>query len=70
MFNKILQISSVYCPIYNVGSDVSKKLHEIAEVIAMEYGVKCQYNITNNNVVDRYVPDISKLRNLYKKGTP
>jgi len=65
---KILQVSSINCPIYNVGSDVSKKLHEIAEEIAMEYGVECQYNITNNNVVDRYVPDINKLKLLFSKS--
>ncbi len=63
---KILQISEIDCPIYNVGSDESRKLHEIAEEIAMEYGVDCSYNITNNNIIDRYVPDITKLKKILK----
>ena len=66
---KILQISSIDCPIYNVGSDESKKLHEIAEEIAIKYGVDCSYHITNNNIIDRYVPDTNKLKSLYKKET-
>jgi dTDP-glucose 4,6-dehydratase len=63
---KILQLSEIVCPIYNVGSDESRKLHEIAEEIAMEYGVDCSYNITNNNIIDRYVPDITKLKKILK----
>ena len=62
----ILQISSIDYPIYNVRFDESKKLHEIAKEIAIEYGVNCSYNITNNNIIDRYIPDISKLKNISK----
>ena len=62
---KILLVSSPLCPIYNVGSDDSKKLHEIAEEIAIKFGVKCQHNIKSDSIeIDRYVPDVSKLNKL------
>ena len=64
----ILQVSSIDCAIYNVGSDESKKLHEIAEEIAKRYGVKCKHNIKQSSIeIDRYVPDISKLNKLLVK---
>ena len=65
---KILQVSNPDCPIYNVGSDKSITLHELAETIAKKYKVDWQHNITNlNNVIDRYVPNINKLKKLLSK---
>lgn len=62
---KILLKSSSACPIVNVGSDKSEKIHEVAQKIAKQYGVKCIYNIEDENqVLDRYVPNIKKLNSL------
>ena len=65
---KILSESEPLCPIYNVGSDKSITLHELAETIAKKHGVGWQHNITNQEVViDRYVPNIDKLKALLSR---
>ena len=62
---KILLTSSTKCPIYNVGSEKVEKIHEVAQRIANDFGVKCVFNITDNDLVlDRYVPDVKKLNSL------
>ena len=62
---KILLKSSLDCPIYNLGSDKSEKLHEVAQRIANQYGVKCIYNLIDEKLIlDRYVPNINKLKIL------
>lgn len=62
---KILLKSSLDCPIYNLGSDKSEKLHEVAQRIANLYGVKCIYNLSDEKLIlDRYVPNINKLKIL------
>lgn len=65
---KILQVSTPQCPVYNVGSNKSISLHELAEIIALKYKVEFQHNITDfNNVLDRYVPNVNKLHRLLNK---
>lgn len=64
---QILLISSPKCPIFNVGSDKAEKIHEVAQKIANQYNVDCNYNITDPYcVIDRYVPNINKLKQLLK----
>lgn len=65
---KILPESEPLCPIYNVGSDKSITLHELAETIAKKHGVGWQHNITHQDrVIDRYVPNINKLKALLSR---
>jgi dTDP-glucose 4,6-dehydratase len=65
---KILFESGQDCPIYNVGSDQSISLHELAETIANKYGVKSKHNILDqDNIIDRYVPNIDKLKALLNR---
>ena len=66
MVNSLIEValhSKPQCPIYNVGSDLPISIFSLAQNIADEYNVKV---VTKNNidfnVVDRYVPDISKLK--------
>lgn len=61
---KILFDSNPCCPIYNVGSDNPEKLHEVAQKIAKKYGVKCDFKIDNNLILDRYIPNTNKLKSL------
>ena len=61
---KILFISKPTCPIYNVGSDKIEKIHEVALDIAKKFGVRCEFKIDYNLILDRYVPDINKLKLL------
>jgi nucleoside-diphosphate-sugar epimerase len=62
---KILQISSIDCPIYNVGSDVQISLYELAKSISSNFGVKCEFlNYNDKIIIDRYVPNINKLKQL------
>lgn len=63
---KILLVSSPLCPIYNVGSDETISINELAKKISEEYSVK--YNspyLNNNDVIDRYVPNVNKLKKLF-----
>ncbi len=65
---KILKISTPKCPIYNVGSNKSIALHELAEIIAHRYKVDFRHNISDMNyVLDRYVPNVDKLDRLLNK---
>ena len=57
--------SSPNCPIFNVGSDVQVSLYELAQNIADIYGVEYQFkNFDDSKVIDRYVPNVDKLKNL------
>ena len=62
---KIALASNPDCPVYNVGSDIPISIFELAEKIAKKYSVKVitRDNINFNNI-DRYVPDISKLKSI------
>ena len=64
----ILQISSTKCPIYNVGSDQEISIVELAKKIAQEYSVNYSCpNLNDNVVIDRYVPNVDKLKKLLNK---
>ena len=57
--------SNPNCPIFNVGSDVQVSLYELAQNIADIYGVEYQFkNFDDSKVIDRYVPNVDKLKNL------
>jgi hypothetical protein len=59
----ILLISEPSCPIYNVGSDKIEKIHKVVLGFIKKYGVKCEFEIDDNLILDRYVPYINKLTN-------
>lgn len=62
---KIALVSNPDCPVYNVGSDIPTSIFDLAKQIAEKYSVKV---ISKNNIdfskIDRYVPDISKLKSI------
>ncbi len=62
---KILQISSTKCPILNVGSDTIISIEELAKKIANDYNVNYSCpNLNQNIILDRYVPNVTKLKML------
>jgi len=66
---KILQTASPECPVYNVGSDEAIAIHDLAKLIAEKYNVDYEYKISDfNNVIDRYVPNVNKLKDLLNKS--
>ena len=63
----ILQYSSPSCPIYNVGSDNQISLYDLAKNIAYKYSVTYKFeNYNDKIIIDRYVPNIDKLKNVMK----
>jgi nucleoside-diphosphate-sugar epimerase len=52
------------CPIYNVGSDEAIELRDLAVKIGLEYGVGVNFQKLESDLIDRYVPDITKLKKL------
>jgi dTDP-glucose 4,6-dehydratase len=65
---KILEIASPDCPIFNVGSDRPVSIHDLAKFIAKKFNVDFQHNISDfENVIDRYVPNIDKLKELLNR---
>ena len=65
---KIALASNPDCPVYNVGSDTPISIFDLAKQIAEMYSVKV---ITKEKInfskIDRYVPDISKLKSILKR---
>ena len=62
---KIALASNPDCPIYNVGSDNPISIFELAKQIAEKYSVKViQKRNIKIDIVDRYVPNIDKLKEL------
>lgn len=62
---KIALASNSGCPIYNVGSDIPISIFELAKQIAEKYSVKViQKSNIKKDIVDRYVPNIDKLKEL------
>jgi nucleoside-diphosphate-sugar epimerase len=53
------------CPIYNVGSDESIELHDLAQSIATKYGVSIIQNNIDTSLVDRYIPSVLLARNTF-----
>jgi nucleoside-diphosphate-sugar epimerase len=69
MVHSLMQIAleaNPKCPIYNVGSGETIEIRDLAKKIADQYGVGVNINEIENNNVDRYIPDISKLNQLMK----
>jgi dTDP-glucose 4,6-dehydratase len=60
----VLKNSSTICPIYNIGSDIQISIHDLAKKIAQKYDVEFKHNITEKKIIDRYVPNIDKLKKL------
>lgn len=60
----VLKNSSTLCPIYNIGSDIQISIHDLAKNIAQKYNVEFKHNITEKKIIDRYVPNIDKLKKL------
>ena len=62
---KIALTANPTCPIYNVGSDEEISIFELADQIASKFDVKVlTSNKINLNIIDRYVPNIDKLKCL------
>jgi len=58
----ILISSNVKCPIYNVGSDESISLQNLAKIIGKIFKKPVEIKKTNNKKIERYVPSIKKAR--------
>lgn len=52
------------CPIYNVGSDEPIEIHDLAKKIASQYNVPIISQTITEDKVDRYVPNINKLKTI------
>ena len=64
----ILHHSSPSCPIYNVGSNNQISLYDLAKNIANKYNVSYKFeNYNDQIIIDRYVPNIDKLKNMTKE---
>lgn len=61
---RIGQISSVSCPIFNVGSDEEISIHDLARKIANYFQVGLELPRIESASVDRYIPSISKARSI------
>jgi nucleoside-diphosphate-sugar epimerase len=55
------------CPIYNVGSGYPIEIRDLAKKIANEYGVGISFNNIDNENIDRYIPNVTKLNTLKSK---
>lgn len=58
----IVEAATPSCPVYNVGSDEAILLTDLAERMAVFYGVDCETKPIEEPEVDRYIPDISKAK--------
>ena len=58
----ILVSSNTKCPIYNVGSDESISLQNLAKIIGKIFKKPVEIKKTNNKKIERYVPSIKKAR--------
>jgi nucleoside-diphosphate-sugar epimerase len=61
---RILNEAGADCPIFNVGSDDIIEVRELAVKIGLEYGVRVNLPKLEIEVIDRYVPDVSKLKKI------
>jgi len=67
MVHSLIQIAleaNPKCPIFNVGSGDPIEIRDLANKIANEYGVGVKINKIDNDNVDRYIPNISRLDKL------
>ncbi|QWE20926.1 NAD(P)-dependent oxidoreductase [Polynucleobacter sp. AP-Kolm-20A-A1] len=58
----ICHSASTHCPIYNVGSDQAITISDLAMVVAQRFSVHINKMEISRNIVDRYIPSISKAR--------
>jgi len=66
---KVALSSNSNCPIYNVGSDKPISIFLLAKKIALEFNVNViTKKKINYNLIDRYVPNTDKLKNLLNKN--
>lgn len=56
--------SNTHCPIYNVGSDKPIEIRQLANNIAQKYQVPLKLTPITNHYIDRYVPNINKLKSI------
>jgi nucleoside-diphosphate-sugar epimerase len=64
----LVNIASPNCPIFNIGSDQQISLYDLAESIAIKYNVSVEFdNLNKSIVIDRYVPNIDKLKKILIK---
>ena len=62
---KIANQASPKCPVYNVGSDEEISIVDLANNIANQYNVKVVKPLQiDSKIIDRYVPNIDKLKLL------
>lgn len=64
----ICHSSNQNCPIYNVGSDCSVDMTELANLVGLEFNVCITAHEIVSNVVDRYVPSILRAQNQLGLG--
>ena len=61
---KIALKSSPQCPIFNVGSDKAIEIRDLANQIGQQYNVPVNIAPITSDKIDRYVPNIDKLKRL------
>jgi len=54
--------ASPQAPIYNVGSDFAITIHDLAKLIGERYGLRIYVPAIDSQVIDRYVPSITKIK--------
>jgi dTDP-glucose 4,6-dehydratase len=59
----IAEKSSTSSPVYNVGSDQSILIDELAQKIGAIFGVNAPLHTHESDYIDRYVPNIDKAKN-------
>jgi nucleoside-diphosphate-sugar epimerase len=59
----ILEISNPMCPIYNVGSEQSIEVRDLALLVANYFKVDLSMKPISSSKIDRYVPSTEKIRN-------
>lgn len=64
---KILMLADTSCPIFNVGSDVSVSLYDLAKKIAIQHKVEFEFPNYSDIILDRYVPNTDKLKSVFSK---
>lgn len=58
----IATLSSVECPIFNVGSDEAIGIHDLATIVSRLMNVDVVHSELNSQCIDRYVPSVYRAR--------
>jgi len=61
---KIALQFSPQCPVFNVGSDKVIEIRDLANQIGQQYNVSVNFAPITSDKIDRYVPNIEKLKRL------